>query len=876
MAAIKTLNQVLLEEFGKKTIETIKLPDHIRDNLNPAFTIRPYQESGLRFFLKYWEDTYPDKPGTNHRLLFHMATGSGKTLMMAALLLHLYAKGHRHFLFFVNSTNIITKTKANFLTPASSKYLFAPMMTLAQRPFTIRECSNFQAGSQDDVNIVFATVQGLHLSLNTPSENGLTYEDFAQRQIVLISDEAHHINAETKRVGGAGRNAELFDVETWEGTVERLFRANAANVLLEFTATMDLSHEQLAAKYAPKLIFDYPLREFRKDGYSKEIKVLQADMAPFQRALIAVLLSQYRRKLFGKHGKAIKPVILFKSKTIRDSKAFHRSFVDGIRNLTGTTLASLEGAASHPAVLRMFHFFRGNGITPENLAVELRSDFAEERLIEVNSKEDSESKQLAINSLEDEHNEYRAVFAVDKLNEGWDVLNLFDIVRLYDTRDSRAGRIGKTTMSEAQLIGRGARYCPFRLGEGQALAQRKFDSDLTNEMRICEELIYHSTSNPKYIQELNAALTEIGLMAKEVRERQLALKKSFRATPLYASGHIYLNSRQAVTWKNFTEVDSSILSHTFTVELLTGAVEASLPFEGSRAPDTSNDVVVHEYKLADFGTNVLRKATQRVAFYEFSSLRRFFPNLKSMREFIESDTYLAQIRVDVVGRSVQVDSLGPEDRLMIATSVVAQIGAMLQSEMSQFRGTKRFTPKLIRETFHDKEVSFVSEGGAEREFGRSMNDPAETNYPLNLSTRDWYAFNDCYGTSEEKLLVKFIDKKYGALKLKYASVHLVRNEKHFSLYNFSDGKAFEPDYVLFLVGRQKRDTVQYQVFIEPKGAHLAKGDEWKQQFLLAIRNSAVVEQLFHNKHYAVWGLPFFNSEEEGPFDSAFEGQLLDS
>ena len=44
------------------------------------------------------------------------------------------------------------------------------------------------------------------------------------------------------------------------------------------------------------------------------------------------------------------------------------------------------------------------------------------------------------------------VFAVDKLNEGWDVHNLFDIVRLYNTRDpDKSGKVGKTTMSEAHL-----------------------------------------------------------------------------------------------------------------------------------------------------------------------------------------------------------------------------------------------------------------------------------------------------------------------------------------------------------------------------------------------------------------------------------------
>ena len=53
-----------------------------------------------------------------------MATGSGKTLIMAGLILYLYEQGFKNFLFFVNSTNIIEKTKDNFLNPLSSKYLF--------------------------------------------------------------------------------------------------------------------------------------------------------------------------------------------------------------------------------------------------------------------------------------------------------------------------------------------------------------------------------------------------------------------------------------------------------------------------------------------------------------------------------------------------------------------------------------------------------------------------------------------------------------------------------------------------------------------------------------------------------------------------------
>ena len=38
------------------------------------------------------------------------------------------------------------------------------------------------------------------MALNVPRENSLTYDDFEDQKIVLISDEAHHINADTKRV----------------------------------------------------------------------------------------------------------------------------------------------------------------------------------------------------------------------------------------------------------------------------------------------------------------------------------------------------------------------------------------------------------------------------------------------------------------------------------------------------------------------------------------------------------------------------------------------------------------------------------------------------------------------------------------------------
>src|SRR4051812_49053510 len=138
-----------------------------------------------------------------------MATGSGKTLMMAGLILYLYQQGYHNFLFFVNSTNIIDKTRGNFLNEPSIKYLFNKTLVLDGKKLSLKEVENFQTTNEEGINICFSTIQNLHSRLNTPRENSLTYEDFQEQKIVLISDEAHHINVETKAKVQTGVGGEI-------------------------------------------------------------------------------------------------------------------------------------------------------------------------------------------------------------------------------------------------------------------------------------------------------------------------------------------------------------------------------------------------------------------------------------------------------------------------------------------------------------------------------------------------------------------------------------------------------------------------------------------------------------------------------------------
>ncbi len=108
------------------------------------------------------------------------------------------------------------------------------------------------------------------------------------------------------------------------------------------------------------------------------------------------------------------------------------------------------------------------------------------------------------------------------------------------------------------------------------------------------------------------------------------------------------------------------------------------------------------------------------------------------------------------------------------------------------------------------------------------------------------------------------------LKKKYSEVYLLRNEKHFALYNFDDGHAFEPDFLLLLLNGNKM-AVSLQLFLEPKGDHLLEHDKWKEDFLLRIQNKvakktlkAVTKGKF--SEYRLIGLPFYNSKNENGFE----------
>jgi type III restriction enzyme len=859
------MTQTLAKEFdalAKYGALPIGLPDYMTGNLAPKIALRPYQIQALQRWL-FYIDNYEGRLSNPH-LLFHMATGSGKTVLMASLLIDLYRRGYRNFLFFVNSAQIIEKTKENFLNPASAKHLFAPQIRIDDKPVVIHAVDTFDAVNSDAINIHFTTIQGLHTRMQAPKENSVTIEDFRDYKVVMISDEAHHLNAETKKKLTKG---EAKDKASWESTVSEIFGQHPENMLLEFTATVDLSHEAIRAKYHDKILYDYSLKQFREDGYSKDIELRQADLPAEARMMQAMVLSQYRRKVAEAHGLHCKPVILMKSKTIRESDENEAAFTAMVAGLRGESLNTLRAASVGDETLsRAFDFIMDERtMSGTDFARELQGDFAPEKVVNVNNPKDLEKRQIELNALEDRDNEIRVIFAVDKLNEGWDVLNLFDIVRLYNTRDGRANKVGKTTMAEAQLIGRGARYFPLIAPDqpDASKEKRKYDTALDNPLRILEELHYHCSHNPKYIQDIRNALRETGMLDDTTRTVRLRLKDNFKQSALYLSGHVWTNDRIRNPRDKVDGLDAYKIKGKYTYpSLLTGRVIESSAFGVDKLTlkPKAQEPISRDFKLADFGRAILGFAMDADELFHFINLRTYFPKLSSASEFITSSSYLGGVTVTVRGLPEDLDGLTARQKLDIVHYVLKQIKNEVKSESVEYIGTKEFKPHKISECFTDNTLKLRMEG----ETGLSWV-KGESNVPgldqINLTAKDWFVYDDSYGTDQEKHFIKFLNDHAERLRELYDDFHLLRNEKAVKLFAFENGQAFEPDFLLFLRQADSGAEEIMQLFIEPKGVHLAGHDKWKEDFLTQLNSKAKIHILFQGRDYRILGLPFFNDVE---------------
>ncbi|MGO3297199.1 DEAD/DEAH box helicase family protein [Pseudolactococcus laudensis] len=843
------------------------IPSYINENL--AHTLRYYQDAAIRFF-HYSQEKTVNRP--NH-LMFNMATGSGKTDLMAGLILYLYQeRGYQNFLFTVNTNSVLMKTKDNLVNSSSDKYLFSDKIEIDGKIISVKQVERFpRIIDQNTIYIKLSSVQKMSDDLFIQKENTMGVMDYAKHPVVVLADEAHHYSASTK--------TEKEKENTWESAIQKILNAREDNILLEFTATVEFEKEAIYNKYKDKVVYRYALNRLMADRYSKNVKRIQSQASDRDKMLNAVLVSQFRkyRAEFQGITETFKPIILFKSSKIDVSNKANQDFKELIASLTSDSLLDFirknKGADSEILSLA-YHYYEKNEDRLDEVISDLKRDFNARNIINANDTERGnmleKGQYQALNTLESPNNFYRVVFAVAKLTEGWDVLNLYDIVRI-----EQEAKTNKTaTMVEAQLIGRGARYYPF-LKDGVRSYQCRFDGETGNDSLILETLHYHTMNEPQYLKQLVASLKEMDLPTGKDEKNppiEIKLKKSFKQTEVYKNGKIYYNESEEVSADYFVSLDSYGIQHKqdITRNFYSAIQEVSYLDEG-----VQNET--KQIHVAKFDERYIKKAIQKISFYQFDNLRHYLPNIDSMSDFIYGENWLNTRNIKLfvnVPLTFTSDLLSPNDILDLTVGLLKEYETKIKSGFIKQRGTNKFVGYPISNYLTDYK----------KRIPRVDSNTLTTQIITATEVKeDFFVYETAIMNQLEHQLLERIKSRMGLLREKYGkNVYLFRMDENMhresakaeklKLHQYGNRKrydgtvadihvqGFQPDFILFLEDKE----VQFQIFIEPKGMSGERFEKelWKEDLLLYMsENHGEIDFVDQVGKVEIHGLKFYTTDD---------------
>ncbi|WRD65154.1 DEAD/DEAH box helicase family protein [Helicobacter pylori] len=809
----------------------IELPTHITSNLKNE--LRNYQKQAINNYLEK-RQSHP----TQKHFMFEMATGSGKTLVMAGLILECYKQGYQNFIFFVNSTSILEKTKLNFTDSASSKYLFSENIHINDENTEIKSINNLSESHENAINIYFSTIQGLFSLFTKTKENAITLEDLKDQKLVFLADEAHHLNTETKK---KLNDSEASEKRNWESVVKLALEQNKDNLLLEFSATIP-NEKSVKDKYKNLKVVTYTLKEFSEDKFCKNIYSLSYENKELETRFLGACVSSLYKELLAQHHNIenFKPCILFKSERIEDSKENQERFNTFLENLSPLDLENFFNHSRNAFFKDAKNFFDKQNYTT-NLAALLQTKFKKSTQINTNNEKELEKGMLLLNSLEDRQNPKRVVFSVDKLNEGWDVLNLFDIVRLKNKASQ------KDTTKDAQLIGRGARYYPFSYNDLKPsqieFYQRKFD--LFNPLSALERLDYHAVYDSEFIAKLNNELQVLGLgFVNEKQTIPLTPTKNLKC--YYASNT--KNKNKNLFNKDYTD-HVKVKLQSLHVPLNGFIVhEKKVDFKEENKGDKTFYL---PHTLNKIPINYFLKALN-LKNLDFKTLKKAFKEHAFNNKVGFIERYISPLKTNFHKNQKFDDN---KILLKLAVYIIENLKDTLLKEQDKY------------------DVSALEL----KEFETHNRSLSASEFEKDIPLYEWLLFKDMrkLDSDLERDFLDFINNHKGVLDKKFKEWCVLRNDRFTELKVFCNienspyyAQGFEPDFILF-AQTHSDEFLGFTCYVEAKGEHLEPSNAWKEEFLEMLENATLKS---HNKKLDLKGLPFFtlhNSVVNSEFDTAF-------
>lgn len=831
-----------------------ELPSYISENLR--HTLRPYQINAINNL--NWTQRSEHANLKYKEILFNMATGSGKTDIMAALILYMYAEFNYHnFMFVVNTNSVLTKTIDNLLNTSSSKYLFKSPININNQDIQIHRVDNFSNNLDDTViNIKLTTIQSLANEINHPKENGLTLESIQDNKIVVLADEAHHFNVLTN----SGKKLSESDIDniSWEKVLLDILNTNPENRQFDFTATIDFQVDSIYKKYKDITVYKYSLSDFIKDQYAKKVNRIQANSDDYSRMLNSVLLSQYRKKFAESLGiPNFKPIIMFKATTISSSKSANELFEKIINNLTKDSLLEFikkqKTISSSNALKLCYEYFLqqeeiGNLYS---LLIEIKNDFKSLNIINANSSSSDgilgDNNYLNLNTIDNVNNPFRVVFAVAKLTEGWDVLNLYDIVRIGNDKTST-----KNLQAEAQLVGRGARYYPFEYKD-RISYQRRFDNIDSKFGLLLETIHYHTLSESKYIEKLNEEFDKMNLPVDDDSGYQIFhanVKKGFKRSSIYRKGKLYFNEVKNVPDYCYDNLSKYMIPTSYDANMMEGSYES---YYNEDVDIDKNSRLIFVFKLSS-AERIVKKAMAKNKFFRFNILKKYIPILNTLEEFINDDKWLGGVTINAKV-DYGIEELTIQQKLNVVSEFLTIVKNNIIKNFHRKIGTNKFISKPMNEIINDysKRVPIQSNNIGFRE---RINE-----YPMD--DRKWFVYDNAVVDGLEKDLIDLIGSYVDRLEEKYNDVYLIRNEETkngIKLHQFNDQnyhfQGYMPDFILYL----NDEKICYQIYVEAKGKHLLTTDRWKEVLLKNIKPDNI-DVIGENDHVKLYGVSFYTSKD---------------
>jgi len=463
---------------GSATPANIENYDKIQGLLK--FSLRPYQIEALRAFQFFWKDGFDSRSLKQKTLQkievesnevqwnnvgFEMATGSGKTLLMGAIIADLWQRGYKDFLILTPNTILFDKTIENF-TPRAVKSIFGDGWNLTYNLVTGNSYRDKTCNYEEDRDVSFYvfnmqkfydkgtsnnqkdgidTMKGVPY-VRRPLEDSLwrdksgnhtiSFVEFlCERRPVIISDEAHHYQQK----------------KTKEAILDFL-----PSTVLEFTATSIEKGE--SESFGQDNLYKYPMQRYISEGYGKRIfavgcgtsdekitdEVTESDKQKLVWGMIIHLLK--RESLRAVNAPVRKAMLLTKARTIKHADNvddYLKNWPETISTEIDDVLEQVNREGTDIAKIVRQYIPKSKTELIKKLGKIAKSIFT----IHSENKSDEEIW-TDYRSLDD--NNAEIVNQVRIFTEGVDYDNFYTIVVLGDT-------VENVGLSAAQLIGRGLR-----------------------------------------------------------------------------------------------------------------------------------------------------------------------------------------------------------------------------------------------------------------------------------------------------------------------------------------------------------------------------------------------------------------------------------